>query len=1070
MLNFVLRYLVITSFASLVACGGSSTPATYTVSGTITAPPTTNSISSITLQNNGTDNLTFDVYNNNQFTFSNPLSEGSSYNVTVLSQPTSPSQTCIVTNGTGTVSNANTPNISVTCITNSYTIGGTVTGLAQGASVVLSNSDGEELTISGNGAYTFINTSLDGSPLAPGVDVHPTSPSQTCTITNSPFILSGANVTNLDVICVTDTFSVGGSVTGLSSGASVTLQNNGGDNLDITADGNFTFDSPLIDLSDYNVTVLTQPTVTNLVCTVTNNISTLNGVDVTDVAVTCIDLTGRFINQSYTPYNNTHSVILGDLDSDGDLDLAAGNIGQANLIYMNDGAGDFTDSGQRLGGYNTTSVTLGDIDGDGDLDLIAGNTNIPVAPTGSNSSNQATLIYINNGTGTFTASTQTLQRSYTRSVVLGDIDGDGDLDLVIGNDSDQANLIYVNDGSGHFIKSSQVLESNSTSSVTLVDIDDDGDLDLIEGNTNNQDSLVYINDGLGIFTDSGQLLELTGTTSIILGDVDGDGDLDLVSGSGSQGIGSFVYINDGAGNFIDSGQALGVTTQSTFSINLGDVDGDGDLDLVTGNTNGQINEVFINDGTGNFTDSGQALGHDFTKSVILGDIDGDGDLDLIAGNTSNQVNQIYINDGLGNFSGIRQNSTTSVILGDVDGDGDLDLVSGNSNQANLIYMNDGAGNFTDSGQALGNNYTSSIALGDVDGDGDGDLDLVTGNSLSQANLVYINDGNGIFTDSGQTLGTDNTTSVALGDIDNDGDLDLVVGNLSDQPNRIYINDSTGIFTDSGQTLGVSFTYRVTLGDIDDDGDLDLVVGNGENQANQVYVNDSAGNFTDSGQALGLVTTRSVTFGDIDGDGDLDLLSANAVLNGSVVYTNDGSGSFTNNGQILPGASAMNLGDIDGDGDLDLVISSGDPKPNLVYLNDGAGNFTDSGQALGFSATGSVILGDIDGDNDLDLIAGNWNNANEIYINLTNQSSIFITKVSTITVPAITCNVFSGFNTISWNGSQFLAAGNGVMITSVDGITWSPRNTFTGNGILAIDWDGSQYIAAGSNGTIIRGGF
>jgi chitodextrinase len=135
-------------------------------------------------------------------------------------------------------------------------------------------------------------------------------------------------------------------------------------------------------------------------------------------------------------------------------------------------------------------------------------------------------------------------------------------------------------------------------------------------------------------------------------------------------------------------------------------------------------------------------------------------------------------------------------------------------------------------------------LGDVDGDLD--LDVITVYNSGQASQVWLNGGDnsgsntGVFTNSGQSLGNNTRRSVALGDIDGDGDLDMVAGNTV--PNRVWFNggdntgSNTGIFSDSGQALGSSSTRAVALGDIDGDGDLDLVTGN-YNLPNQVWLND-----------------------------------------------------------------------------------------------------------------------------------------------------------------------------------------------------------------------------------------
>jgi hypothetical protein len=227
------------------------------------------------------------------------------------------------------------------------------------------------------------------------------------------------------------------------------------------------------------------------------------------------------------------------------------------------------------------------------------------------------------------------------------------------------------------------------------------------------------------------------------------------------------------------------------------------------------------------------------------------------------------------------------------------MIAGNYGQANSVYVNDGTGTFTDSGQSLGSYRTTSIALGDIDSDQD--LDLVVGNDNGEANRVYLNDGSGTFTDSGQSLGSYHTSSIALGDVDGDGDLDLIAGNRNNQADRVYLNDGNGVFSDSGQALGPSETHSIALADIDNDGDLDLVAGNA-NQANKIYVNDGGGNFADTGWDLGSYNTRGVAVGDLDDDGDLDIVEANQQANR--VYLNNAAKLFNPNDTPSPPAQLI----------------------------------------------------------------------------------------------------------------------------------------------------------------------
>ena len=273
--------------------------------------------------------------------------------------------------------------------------------------------------------------------------------------------------------------------------------------------------------------------------------------------------------------------------------------------------------------------------------------------------------------------------------------------------------------------------------------------------------------------------------------------------------------------------------------------------------------------------------------------------------------------------------------------------------------------FIDDGQSLGTEYSDAIELGDLDGDGDLDAFVATYYVPSTSpgiNKVWMNN-NGTFSDSGQTLGTAKSEGVALGDVDSDGDLDAFVVNSS-QPNIVWINNGSGVFTDSGQTLGSANSWDVKLVDLDSDGDLDAFVAN-LHTGNKVWLNNGSGVFTDSGQSLGSSISYAVALEDFDGDGDLDAF----ITNGNrvnKVWLNDGSAVFTDSGQSLGTTDEADWdiapGDVDGDGDLDIFVSvynSSSNRANQVWLNNGSGIFTNSGQSLGSSASLHVSLGDVE---------------------------------------------------------------------------------------------------------------
>jgi len=257
-----------------VACAS----ATFSIGGTVSG---LNTSTSVTLLDNGGNALT--VSANGSFTFTTKLASGAAYSVTVGTQPTG--ETCTVTNGSGTVGSANVTNVAVACAANpTFSIGGTVSGLSASTSVKLLDNGGNALTVSANGSFTFTTKLASGATYSVTVGTQPTG--ETCTVTNGSGTVGSANVTNVAVACAASaTFSIGGTVSGLSASTSVTLLDNGGNALTVSANGSFTFTTKLASGATYSVTVGTQPT--GETCTVTNGSGTVGSSNVTNVAVAC---------------------------------------------------------------------------------------------------------------------------------------------------------------------------------------------------------------------------------------------------------------------------------------------------------------------------------------------------------------------------------------------------------------------------------------------------------------------------------------------------------------------------------------------------------------------------------------------------------------------------------------------------------------------------------------------------------------------------------------------------------------------------------------------------------------
>lgn len=260
------------------ASGGGSSTSNFSISGAVSGLT-----GSVVLQDNGSDNLT--VSTNGSFTFLTDITNGGAYHATVLTQPYG--QPCTVSNGAGLVSWGNVTNVSVVCATNTYSLGGTVSGLA--GSMVLQNNNGNNLTVSANGVFTFPGNVANGSLYSVTVFTHPAG--QSCSVANGTGTIALANVTNVTITCATNTYTIGGAVTGLSG--SMVLQDNGGDNLTVSTNGIFNFPTTIAYGNTFNASVLTQPS--GQTCTVTGGSGTVT-TNVSSVVVACTAMTSASTN------------------------------------------------------------------------------------------------------------------------------------------------------------------------------------------------------------------------------------------------------------------------------------------------------------------------------------------------------------------------------------------------------------------------------------------------------------------------------------------------------------------------------------------------------------------------------------------------------------------------------------------------------------------------------------------------------------------------------------------------------------------------------------------------------
>lgn len=346
----------------------------------------------------------------------------------------------------------------------------------------------------------------------------------------------------------------------------------------------------------------------------------------------------------------------------------------------------------------------------------------------------------------------------TMDIGAADLDGDGDLDLVLPQEF-FLNRILINDGQGRFSEAGNRLQTLNSSElaggpplpghdsedVSIADFDGDGRLDIV---IVSEDDVRFSRSGVheyyrgtaeGRFERVRGVLPDTEANAVAHADLNGDGRDDLlIVGAGQDRL----LINDGQGGFGDeTGQRLPREAATGQDAEFADLDGDGDLDLILGLEGGHA--LWINDGQGVFTDeTAQRLpdpGNVEARKVAPADVDGDGDLDLYFSHVGWQgrapQDRLLINDGTGRFTDETAARIPSEALttldgrfADLDGDGDLDLIQAHAERLTVLE-NDGTGVFSDvTAEVLGevNLGGPSIAIEIADFNGDGVMDLYVG--------------------------------------------------------------------------------------------------------------------------------------------------------------------------------------------------------------------------------------------------------------------------------------------------------------------------------------------------------
>lgn len=573
----------------------------------------------------------------------------------------------------------------------------------------------------------------------------------------------------------------------------------------------------------------------------------------------------------------------------------------------------------------------------------------------------------------------------------GDLDGDGYPDIVAAcrmTFSFHAEVVWTKNLQGTGNGPLHVISAlaGSISMLDLGDLDGDGDLDVVCGSAFG--SIYWFqNDGIGGFGPRLFILPQgeNGRTKFAITDVDGDGDPDIAYAQADEGISGWC-VNNGAGAF-SAPTILDPDTPGAFHVSAGDLDGDGDPDLLVSgyhllqwyeNTNGAFSIVHV-------VYSGMT-NHPITT---IADLDSDGDMDIAAGTIDSFYKQlrIYLNSGSGEFGsevvvdeGILISDYTGVVNAvDMDGDQDLDLfihaVEGiDEDPIVRWYANNGNGAFTEA--------VTISAFPSVDGrtsdlDLDGDRDVVV--TFSDVKVeTWSNNGAGELTrDRIVLVRYGGPWSLAAGDIDGDGDQDVLIGQTNSH-SLLWAENCGGLAFDTVHYLYSGWNgpgLFSLLEDMDGDGRRDAVFRVYDTGLLHWARNLGGGAFAPLEVISGAPGSGELEVADLDNDGDKDILLNSGNPTQRVRWIrNDGGGEFSTPPQqwisgYMTGLTWPRAADVDGDGDIDVYASDTDGDVITWYENS-------NGFSVGVPVTheisaevakiGTEVMADLDMDGNIDL--------------------------------------------------------------------------------------------------------
>ncbi|HVE58271.1 MAG TPA: VCBS repeat-containing protein, partial [Pyrinomonadaceae bacterium] len=595
------------------------------------------------------------------------------------------------------------------------------------------------------------------------------------------------------------------------------------------------------------------------------------------------------------------------------------------------------------------------------------------------------------------------------SFAVGDLDGDGDSDVLVGDSHFYLTGITVlkNNGDRTFVRFVYYpLEPNQmVGEVALVDFDADGDLDAFASIRGDYDQLAIIrvwrNNGDGTFASSISFPTGTGPADIVAADFTGDGRADIATVNAGTNSVSLLKHNGQTGASAGFLAPINFPISTTYlnQISAGDANGDGKTDLAVSGFDGSgvLLTVLMNDGNGNFAapvNYQSAPGsRTFSYSVALRDLNNDGKAELLGGGiyssgTSDYGALTVRRSGANGSYGAAEiyqfelgvPSPKEITTGDINGDGSPDIIaavpSGRTMEGFETILSNGAGGFQTPKYYEASQQTFDVAA--FDADGDGDADVATLANSSAAVTIHENPGSGVFRVPARYDTAAFPDAVESADIDNDGDIDIVTNNevniaSNDAIVKILKNNGNGTFAPAANYTTPRNFGDLKLRDINGDGFVDLIFapdGNYPSYHIATALNNGNGTFAPTVvRELFACGGGTIDASDLDGDGDRDIVfveeeSCQNIAARIFVFRNDGNQNFASVTVLNPPGLPHDLAvsDVTGDGKADIITA----VSGSMEVFPGNGNLTFGAPVLSTSEPYKFTTADFNGDGKLDL--------------------------------------------------------------------------------------------------------